>query len=225
MFYLNKEKTKAKLLVIDGARTKRSSWQWHRAAFWKTQQREKTNNLTNFDSISQKGQIAQKPQIEANIEKGGERKRTFLGRRYPKSEQTTETGLVRLKQVVVGEGRSYPDFMKDFAVGGEMLVGRSRGDEDEEIDCKEADYCSRKLTIIKWVRTTASPVGGMGFEPHSLQCEASGFTAPTSSAHDLIRVYAVSSVEMPLWSALRALHIGGGCRFSPFGSHRFFSPF
>ncbi|KAL4571750.1 hypothetical protein LXL04_018515 [Taraxacum kok-saghyz] len=58
-----------------------------------------------------------------------------------------------------------------------------------------------------------------------LQREVPGFTAPTSSAHDPSRVYAVSSVEMPLWSALRALHIGGRCRFSPFGSHWFFSPF
>ncbi|KAL4579988.1 hypothetical protein LXL04_016160 [Taraxacum kok-saghyz] len=72
---------------------------------------------------------------------------------------------------------------------------------------------------------SASPMGGLGFEPHSLQCEVPGFTAPTSSTHDPSWVYAVSSVEMPLWSALRALHIGGGCRFSPFGSHRFFSPF
>ncbi|KAL4589985.1 hypothetical protein LXL04_002901 [Taraxacum kok-saghyz] len=104
-----------------------------------------------------------------------------------------------------------------------------------------SEYCSRRELDLKneeqrrtatktpffQLKTlvSASPVGGLGFEPHSLQCEVPTFTAPTSSAHDLSRVYAVSSVEMPLWSALRALHIGGGCRFSPFGSHRFFSPF
>ncbi|KAL4588498.1 hypothetical protein LXL04_001389 [Taraxacum kok-saghyz] len=73
------------------------------------------------------------------------------------------------------------------------------------------DYVSTVIDFLYsiWrfpVAASASPVGGLGFEPHSLQCEVPGFTAPTSSAHDPSRVYAVFPVWIP--PVLLALHGG-----------------